>query len=58
MSRRPGAAPSAAAGAVGLGLLAIALYYQHLRLTPVVLSSPAALAADRDAGEASPVQPG
>jgi len=43
---------------VGLGLLAIALYYQHLRLTPVVLSSPAALAADRDAGEASPVQPG
>ena len=33
--------------AVGLGLLALALYYQHLRLTPVVLSSPAALAADR-----------
>jgi hypothetical protein len=48
----------------GLGLLALALYYQHLRLTPVVLSSPASpasaavsasldpgsLAADRDAG--------
>jgi hypothetical protein len=44
----------------GLGLLALALYYQHLRLTPVVLSSaaapsvpgsldPASLAADRDA---------
>ncbi len=41
--------------AVGLGLRVLALYYQHLRLTPVVLSSPTALAADRDVGEAPPV---
>ena len=47
--------PVIAGIAAGASLLALALYYQHRRLTPAVLSSPARLAADRDAGEATAV---
>jgi hypothetical protein len=39
----------------GLVLLALALYYQHRRLTPVVLSSPAAYAAERGADEVTAI---
>jgi hypothetical protein len=53
--RAPAPVPVIAGIAAGVGLLAVASYYQHLRVTPVVLSSPAALAADRDAGETPPV---
>jgi len=39
----------------GLVLLALALYYQHRRLTPVVLSSPAAYSAERGADEVTAI---